>query len=321
MRVSICIPTFQRTDFLKVAIDSCLRQSYPPFEIIIGDDSTNHDTETLIHTQFKDATIPVLYFRNQPSQGERRNADDLFKRTIGDAVMLLHDDDWLLPNALSVLIPIMEKRSDVIAVYGKQKIASDEGIIDDDASFAVNKAFHRTSERSGQQSPLRAGATAQFPNDGYLVRGDIARNMGYYTGKITRRNPDFLFGLQLGLKFEGRALFWFVDEFTAVYRKSSVSMSRSQIPADGVFEGFKLIEQNLLNSALKHGDVQSWLREQIPVIIVSAAQTGDWKQSLRLYFSPWHRGRILSLGGLNRLRIIVQAALAAWIASSCDDIE
>src|SRR5258708_10800170 len=158
MRVSVCIPTFQRTDFLKVAIDSCLRQSYPPFEIIIGDDSTNDDTETLIHSKCKDATIPVLYFRNQPSEGERRNADDMFKRTIGDAVMLLHDDDWLLPNALSVLIPIMEKRSDVIAVYGKQKIASDEGIIDDDASFAVNKAFHRPSDRSVQQYPLKAAA-------------------------------------------------------------------------------------------------------------------------------------------------------------------
>ena len=62
--VSILIPTYNRPHYFKIALESALAQTYSNIEIIIGDDSTNDETETLIHEQYLPHYKNVTYIRN-----------------------------------------------------------------------------------------------------------------------------------------------------------------------------------------------------------------------------------------------------------------
>ncbi len=120
---TILIPTYQRTDLLEDAIQSALNQwhTYFPWDIIIvdneKDDGNQNDTEKLIR---RIDNKRILYYRNS----EHLRPGDNFNRGIlmarGKWVMMLHDDDILLPYALQY----MEKTVNVLGKYCKKPLGA-----------------------------------------------------------------------------------------------------------------------------------------------------------------------------------------------------
>src|ERR1700761_5759568 len=106
--ISICIPTYQRPDLLAEALESCFAQTYTQFEIVIGDDSQDVDTERLVAGYEIAYPGRIRYERHIPSLGQNRNVNDLFARARGSRLLLLHDDDRLLPDALRSLAKLWE---------------------------------------------------------------------------------------------------------------------------------------------------------------------------------------------------------------------
>ena len=89
---SIIIPTYNGADRIKMAIDSCLKQSFNDYEIIVVCDSCTDGTEDLVrdYNDEKIKTIAVSCRRD----GLARNAGlDIAK---GKYVLFLDDDDWWL---------------------------------------------------------------------------------------------------------------------------------------------------------------------------------------------------------------------------------
>ena len=310
MKVTICIPTFERPAFLKIALESCLGQTRPPDEILIGDDSRSDETEAMIRQEFAHVSA-IRYDHRRPGLGERRNIDDLFRRATGDAVMLLHDDDWILPNCLRDLAAVLEQDASVIAVFGKQKVADDAGRIDERASLSLNDDYFRTSDRAGVHlDPLRSAFIGQLPNNGYLMRGDIARRMGYYTALDCKQCSDHLFGVQFGLKAKELGdHFQLVDHYTVGYRISHVGLSRSGQNLDGAYASLELMRPFLGSDSLSHSDVDRFLESHLPVVVMAAARMGHCREAFDWYFHPRHRSRILTLGGLHRLWAILKHGL------------
>jgi glycosyltransferase involved in cell wall biosynthesis len=222
--VSVCIPTRNRPEMLSHCVQSVLDQTMPPREIVIGDDSDDARTEALIG-RLRAATPPALiYMRNKPPLGQSRNVDRMFASAAGKWLLLIHDDDWLLPNAIESLLAPVHKQHDIDVVYGKQLVASNDGVIDYKESEALNRDFHRDRHQTGlQPSSLRSAILQQFPNDGYLLGSRLARHVGYHRAGV-KDGCDFVFGVNLAL---AHAKFYCIDAHTAVYRLSNTSVSRS----------------------------------------------------------------------------------------------
>ena len=64
--ISICIPAYKRTHFLKRLLLSIEHQSYTNYEVIIADDSNDHSVEELL----KDfnGKFEIKYFKNEKSR-------------------------------------------------------------------------------------------------------------------------------------------------------------------------------------------------------------------------------------------------------------
>ena len=97
IKISVIIPTFNRKDLVKRAIQSVLNQTIPPIEIIVIDDGSKDGTDQLIKGEFPQ----VKYFRKANSGiSSARNLG--IKKSVGNWIAFLDSDDEWLPKKLEL---------------------------------------------------------------------------------------------------------------------------------------------------------------------------------------------------------------------------
>jgi glycosyltransferase involved in cell wall biosynthesis len=219
-KVSICIPTYKRPDLLKVAIDSCLAQTFQDFEIVISDDSPDAHTGEMVRKLSADP--PIRYVHNLPGLGQAKNVNQLFQMAQGEFLVLLHDDDFLMPNALSDLIAPLQENPSVIASFGKQYLTAHEGNILDLESKVLNQRYSKTDDRANKiQRSEWSVLAAQFPPDGYMVRAWAARKTPYRDDPEIGEACDGDFSFRLSTLGD----FFLVGEHISAYRMTKNSLS------------------------------------------------------------------------------------------------
>jgi glycosyltransferase involved in cell wall biosynthesis len=100
-KVSICIPTYNRSSFLKNAIDSALSQTHTNLEIIVSNNGSNDDTEEVL-LNFSDERLVVL--NHEENLGMLFNFNYCLKAATGEFFLLLSDDDILEIYAVEELL-------------------------------------------------------------------------------------------------------------------------------------------------------------------------------------------------------------------------
>lgn len=102
--VSVVMPTYERPDLLRLALDSALAQELTDIEILIGDNSDSDATEQLVAGYDDDR---IRYYRHRPGIGAQPNWVDLVDRARGELIATLHDDDLWDPAFLETVVPPM----------------------------------------------------------------------------------------------------------------------------------------------------------------------------------------------------------------------
>ncbi len=97
LRISVVIPTFNRCQRLQRALDSVFLQSCQPDEVIVVDDGSNDDTDTMIREKFPD----VRYcFQENKGVSHARNVG--ICQAKGEWIAFLDSDDEWLPDKLQM---------------------------------------------------------------------------------------------------------------------------------------------------------------------------------------------------------------------------
>ncbi len=127
-KVSVCICTRNRPDNLKQALDSLPKSTYPVFETIVSDDSTNTDTEILMQSAY-----PQIKYLAGPRKGLGANRNNALQAVTGSYVLFIDDDAVLGDNFLELIFACLEAEvkerqdeSEQIIVTGSQR---DHGIL------------------------------------------------------------------------------------------------------------------------------------------------------------------------------------------------
>jgi GT2 family glycosyltransferase len=109
--ISVCICTRNRPDNLRKTLNSLDKSTYPVYEMIVSDDSTNTDTEILIPSEY-----PRVKYVPGPRRGLGANRNNALREVTGSHVLFLDDDavldEHFLETALAELELYIGEKSD-----------------------------------------------------------------------------------------------------------------------------------------------------------------------------------------------------------------
>lgn len=125
-RVSVIIPTFNRSSYLRQAIASVLAQTWSDFEIVVVDDGSTDDTAAAV-AAFDDVRIVTL---RQDNAGRSVARNRGLAQARGEYIAFLDDDDLYLPDKLAVQTAFLDDYTEIgLAAGGARMIAADGSLL------------------------------------------------------------------------------------------------------------------------------------------------------------------------------------------------
>lgn len=112
-KVSVIIPLFNLRPYVGEAIDSVLNQTYPNIEIIVVDDGSTDNPETVLN-KYK-GRIELVRQENRGLSSARNTG---IRNSEGEYLVFLDADDYVSPNKIEMEVETLEKYPKVGWVYG-----------------------------------------------------------------------------------------------------------------------------------------------------------------------------------------------------------
>lgn len=106
--ISIFVPLYNKRKSIARCIDSILAQTYQDWELIIINDGSTDGSEEIV---FSYLTSDKIHYYYQENRGVSSARNQGIQRASGDWVLYIDADDYLLPDALEVLVTMSHKYS------------------------------------------------------------------------------------------------------------------------------------------------------------------------------------------------------------------
>lgn len=172
--VSVVIPIFNRAGTIGRAIESCLAQTWPPFEIVLVDDCSTDDLQSALQDFLDDQRVRLVQQPTNQGVSAARNAG--VQHAKGDLIAFLDSDDAWYPTKL-------EKQLAKIAALGHDQFLCGTltEVVSDTASTKITPTrrmaedvaigdfmfVHKVRRRLSMVADSRAANAAL--SDGYFV--------------------------------------------------------------------------------------------------------------------------------------------------------
>jgi len=149
--VSVIIPTYNRPEYLKLAIASAVKQTYRNIEIIVSDNCSTENTQAIVES-FQDSRI--RFWRQPTNVGMFANQIHAFKMAHGKYVASLHDDDMWNEDFLEKLVPPLEENPDIVLAFCDQYIIDAHSRIDYAGTEENTRGYKRNILKKGFHQPF-----------------------------------------------------------------------------------------------------------------------------------------------------------------------
>ncbi len=125
MRFSALLPTRNRLQYLRFAVESVLRQDDPDWELVVSDNDSEDDIAGYVASLGDDR---VRYVRTDSFVPVTENWNNALRHSTGDYVVMLGDDDALLPGYFSAMRRHVERFEAPDAVYTSAMLYAYPGV-------------------------------------------------------------------------------------------------------------------------------------------------------------------------------------------------
>jgi glycosyltransferase involved in cell wall biosynthesis len=265
--VSVIIPCYKHAQFLGQAIESVLRQTVHSYEIIVVDDGSPDETETVAKH------YPTVQYVHQQNQGLSAARNTGLRHSRGSFLVFLDADDRLLPNHLLLSLQAFQRRPDAAFVCGDYRFVGDDQAIH----------LHDCRPQPDHYGTLLRSNFIGPPHTVMFRREAVVRSGGFVPGLKSCEDQD------LYLRIARTAPIYCHHEVIAEYRRhtnqmsqnwevmmsTAMSMLREQRryvkgrpEYEAAWEAGVLFRQNLYGPAL------TWT-------MVAAARSRNWSRALR----------------------------------------
>jgi len=176
IKFSILIPTKDRLELLKEAVSSVLNQSYNCWELVISDNCSSDDIEEYIVSLHDER---IVYYRQPEPVSVTDNWNTANDMASGEYMIMLGDDDALLPNALEELAKrILDEYPQVICFMVYQYLQPN---VDPDNSFGdVDLATPFSLVNFAEAQILTGEWRKKVIEECFMFERGIGYNMQFY---------------------------------------------------------------------------------------------------------------------------------------------
>ena len=118
MKFSVLLPTRNGGKYLKSCIESVLSQDYKDMELIVFDNANTDNTAEVVNSYSNDKRLK--YYRIDSVVSVTDNWNNALKKSSGDYVLMMGDDDFLLPGYFDTLDKTIKENDfpDGISYFG-----------------------------------------------------------------------------------------------------------------------------------------------------------------------------------------------------------
>ena len=191
-KVSVIIPTYNRAELVRHAIDSILLQTAPPLEIIVVNDGSTDGTSEVLQTY----EGRIIYLE-QSNGGKSAALNNALQHVTGEYVWIFDDDDIALPDAIARHLDVLEQNPDV--------------------DFSYSPFYHCFSGSDGSLVPTRSTALPELSHEplvaalldrccitqpGSIVRKTCYDKLGGFDERLVR-SQDYQMLLRLAVDCRG----------------------------------------------------------------------------------------------------------------------
>ncbi|MFR9545226.1 MAG: glycosyltransferase family 2 protein [Rikenellaceae bacterium] len=136
--ISVLIPVYNTSAYLRECLNSILNQSYPHTQIVIVDDgSTDNSLSIAREYESKHQQVEVYHQENMGVATARNN---LLSKVKGDYTIFVDSDDWIEPRALEFLLKTLKKNKADIAYCSK--VTKEQNHISIEESWTYEKLVY-----------------------------------------------------------------------------------------------------------------------------------------------------------------------------------
>ena len=300
--VSVILPTYNRAELLRRAVNSVLAQTYPNWELIIWDDGSTDTTREIV-SSYKDDRIKYFFDMNHGVAYARNRAVEV---STGKYLAFLDSDDEWVCEKLSVQVDILNTYSQIEVLF-----CDFMNIIES------TQEKHRTFQQYSSVMKLlnveqvddnlviiKEGLLESLTVEDFIamasvfIRRELLDRMGSFNEEL-RNFEDFELWWRLGLA--GICFAYINEVYLTRYKPPGDLSSQSILACEGMLKGLDLcLEETLLHGRselipyLKSPYRNTW-QNLIPLY----GSIGDGKGMLNAFFQSIKYG--FNLGSIRLL--------------------
>lgn len=215
--VSIILPTYNGSKYIKRAIESVIAQSFSDWELLVIDDGSIDNTKDIV-SEYINKDKRIIYLKNEQNSGIQKTLNKGIKEAKGDYIARIDDDDeWIDANKLKKQVEFLDGNLDYVLV-GTGVIVIDEG---------GEELFRYLLPEDDKEIRSKILSKNCFVHSSVMFRKDIAISLqGYDESKEARHVEDYDLWLKLGTIGKLANLSTYAVKFTL--RKGSISSTNKQ---------------------------------------------------------------------------------------------
>jgi len=236
MKVSVLIPAYNCAATIAATLDSVLRQTVPPDEIIVMNDGSTDETAAVL--KLYEPRIKALW---QPNSGLSSARNALIARAQGDLIAFLDSDDLWHPKYLQMQRKLYERCPQAVAVFAAHANFPGLGLYDWDHTDTDGQISVEIFEPLGFLRRFQR-APGHFIMSFCCVPKQTLERMGGEPFKLRAPAEDVYFCNLLALI---GAVAFYSAPMLGAYRLREGSLASNRLKcAEGEVRAFRLLEQH-----------------------------------------------------------------------------
>ncbi len=262
-KVSVIIPTHNRSHLISRSIQSVLNQTYQDFEIIIVDDGSTDNTEEIIK-EFQEQNKRIRYIRHKENKGGAAARNTGIRAAQGEYVAFQDSDDEWLPEKLDKQMKLFENVSREVGV-----VYTGVWRIENNKKNYIPFSYITKKEGNIHKELLRGNfVTTQAA----IVRKECFKKEEMFDEALPRLQDWELF-IRLSKSYKFKC----IDEALVVSYFTSNSISANQ---DALLKAFKLILEKHFQDLLKRRKILAKFHYTIGDLLCKSGKMKEGKEYL-----------------------------------------